>query len=92
MIIAILCFLFLCQPSRPICPPLHAVVVPKWVDAVQAPHPVLFKANGETYEFLEATTTVIDGKQMYQDGTTTDQDAIEYNKKVQECRIANGEF
>lgn len=47
------------------------------------------KGSTTALSFFVGTTTS-DGRLVI--GTTTDKDAVEYNKRVKECQTANGEF
>lgn len=66
------------------CPELVSEVVPHWIPAHE------YIAKNKTTGFFTATTT-LDGNYI-QDGTTTDQGAIEHNKRVRECKTMRGEF
>ena len=95
-------FLFwLFSPSEPVCPPLQPEVKPiysygaqiglsdgSFQDGVQ-------QEDGSWMFFNNATVTVemVSGRVLgTKIGEEPDLEAIEYNKKVRECQVANGEF
>lgn len=103
-----LCFLIAlfigtsCEAPRPVCPELRSEVRPVYESAARYYAEGHF-ASGETFTLTGKDGTIYNGtmatvtidrlgKQWVQIGTTTDEEAIEFNKRVQECRTLNGEF
>jgi hypothetical protein len=90
--------------QKPVCPPMRYEVVEiyDWVEEIKKAQfvdngAVLFMAStGPRYRPVEVFEK--DGeywtRQMVQKvvGTTTDQEAAAFNKRVRECQTVNGEF
>lgn len=86
-------WLLFAHREEPKCPPFHSEVKKVYAkyDSVEWRE---WSKKQETftygrYTYISATTT---GGDNWEIGTTTDQEAVEYNKIVEQCRIANGEF
>jgi hypothetical protein len=91
--------LLLGQDKGPVCPPLHSDRKPTekteipWNDTGAN---FWTATSGDRYR--AAKVVAEDGKhymiqEVYKDvSTTTDPEAIAYNKRVEECRTKNGEF
>lgn len=83
------------------CPALRQEVVEVWKDAAaygitSDGQKITFKSKGaKSYVWQNntmATVSISSAGIRVQVGTTTDKDAIEYNKRVRECQTLNGEF
>jgi len=90
---ALLLLFLLFGTHHPKCPPLQeeteSVYIP--IEQYVREHknkPIEWKSGSTILLFA---TTTLDGSQVLV-GTTTDQEAVEYNKRVRDCRTNNGEF
>lgn len=85
--------------QEPKCPPLKPEEKPVLVswDEYRAKHgheaQEIKMEDGQVYAAWFATTTCfMDGRCGVLDGTEPDMEAVEFNKRVEECRTLNGEF
>lgn len=96
LIILILLWGFWGQSGQsPVCPPLRDEVRAVYSKDISLAKlmPITLK-SGETTYLANATVTtdMVSGEVLVQTGEEPDNGAIEYNKMVWECRVANGEF
>lgn len=94
-----LLFLFGHNLYQPKCPPLHNEVIRYFTTEVHAEgiadgQLVKLTCNGFTCVNLRSATTALTsvlfvGKEV---ARTTDEAAVEYNKRVRECKTLNGDF
>jgi hypothetical protein len=96
-LIAILLFFHIIQPEEPKCPPLRSETTSIYESVeeyVQHARPEDFLVYGDGYIILATTTyNFSTGEELgVKVGEKPDLEAVEYNKRVRECQVINGEF